>query len=47
MEASRTIHHELSRLIARQGRIGVAIDEFYGGMGAGHMAEIAIAEELA
>jgi alkylation response protein AidB-like acyl-CoA dehydrogenase len=47
MEASRTVSHELSRLIARQGWIGATIDEAYGGMGAGHLAKTIIIEELA
>lgn len=47
MEASRTVAHELSRLIARQGWIGVTIDTVYGGMGAGHLAKTVIIEELA
>lgn len=47
MEATRTVHHELSRLIARQGWIGVTIDRVYGGMGAGHLAKTITIEELA
>ncbi|WP_030597585.1 acyl-CoA dehydrogenase family protein [Streptomyces fulvoviolaceus] len=47
MEATRTVHHELSRLIARQGWIGVTIDRAYGGMGAGHLAKTITIEELA
>ncbi|GAA2424402.1 acyl-CoA dehydrogenase family protein [Streptomyces macrosporus] len=47
MEASRTVSHELSRLIARQGWIGVTIPVPYGGMGAGHLAKTIIIEELA
>ncbi|WP_406725743.1 acyl-CoA dehydrogenase family protein [Streptomyces sp. GD-15H] len=47
MEASRTVAHELSRLIARQGWIGVTIGKEYGGMGAGHLAKTIIIEELA
>jgi alkylation response protein AidB-like acyl-CoA dehydrogenase len=46
MEASRTVDHELSRLIARQGWIGATIDAEYGGMGAGHLAKSIIIEEL-
>ncbi|MGP3952449.1 acyl-CoA dehydrogenase family protein [Streptomyces sp. 7N604] len=46
MEASRTVSHELSRLIARQGWIGVTIDGAYGGMAAGHLAKTIIIEEL-
>jgi acyl-CoA dehydrogenase len=47
MESSRSVQHELSRLIARQGWIGVTIDSAYGGMGAGHVAKTVIIEELA
>ncbi|WP_369252068.1 acyl-CoA dehydrogenase family protein [Streptomyces sp. R41] len=47
MEASRTVAHEVSRLIAQQGWIGVTIDRTYGGMGAGHLAKTIIIEELA
>lgn len=47
MEASRTVSHDISRLIAQQGWIGVTIDEAYGGMGAGHLAKTVIIEELA
>src|SRR4051794_17047929 len=36
MEASRSVQHELSRMIARQGWIGVTISPDYGGMGLGH-----------
>ncbi|QSB05203.1 acyl-CoA dehydrogenase family protein [Natronoglycomyces albus] len=46
MEQSRSVHHELSRMIARQGWIGVTIDEEYGGMGMGHVAKTIIIEEL-
>ncbi|GAA3388371.1 acyl-CoA dehydrogenase family protein [Streptomyces roseoviridis] len=46
MEASRTVHHELSRLIARQGWLGATIGHEYGGMGAGHLAKTIIIEEL-
>ncbi|GAA0276691.1 acyl-CoA dehydrogenase family protein [Cryptosporangium japonicum] len=46
MEADRGVAHELSRLIARQGWIGAAIDSRYGGMGAGHVAKTIIIEEL-
>jgi alkylation response protein AidB-like acyl-CoA dehydrogenase len=46
MEASRTADHALSRLIARQGWIGVTIGPEYGGMGAGHLAKTIIIEEL-
>jgi alkylation response protein AidB-like acyl-CoA dehydrogenase len=47
MEESRTAAHELSRLIARQGWIGVTIDAEYGGMEAGHLAKTITIEELA
>jgi alkylation response protein AidB-like acyl-CoA dehydrogenase len=47
METSRTVAHELSGLIARQGWIGVTIAEEYGGMEAGHLAKTIIIEELA
>ncbi|MGW2770264.1 acyl-CoA dehydrogenase family protein [Streptomyces sp. NPDC001275] len=47
MEAAQTVAPELSRLIARQGWIGVTIDRAYGGMGAGHLAKTIIIEELA
>lgn len=47
MEASRAVQHDLSRLIARQGWIGVTIDRTYGGMGLGHVAKTIIIEELA
>ncbi|MFP8961701.1 acyl-CoA dehydrogenase family protein [Streptomyces nanhaiensis] len=47
MEASRAVSHELSRLIARQGWIGVTVPREYGGMGAGHLAKTIIIEELA
>ncbi|MFE7980194.1 acyl-CoA dehydrogenase family protein [Streptomyces shenzhenensis] len=47
MESSRTVAHELSGLIARQGWIGVTIGREYGGMGAGHLAKTIIIEELA
>ncbi|MFG3115868.1 acyl-CoA dehydrogenase family protein [Streptomyces sp. NPDC048197] len=46
MEASRTVCHDLSRRIARQGWIGVTIHRAYGGMGAGHVAKTLIIEEL-
>ncbi|MFD0856791.1 acyl-CoA dehydrogenase family protein [Actinomadura adrarensis] len=46
MEASRSVQHELARLIARQGWIGVTIDRRYGGMGQGHLAKTVIIEEL-
>ncbi|MFI1014879.1 acyl-CoA dehydrogenase family protein [Streptomyces sp. NPDC020965] len=46
MEASRSAHRELSRLIARQGWLGATIDRDHGGMGAGHLAKTIIIEEL-
>ncbi|MER6912270.1 acyl-CoA dehydrogenase family protein [Streptomyces sp. NPDC000594] len=46
MEASRSAHGELSRLIARQGWLGATIGRAYGGMGAGHLAKTIIIEEL-
>ncbi|MGW6454490.1 acyl-CoA dehydrogenase family protein [Streptomyces sp. NPDC055078] len=47
MEADRSVHHELSRLIARQGWLGATISRDHGGMGAGHLAKTIIIEELA
>lgn len=47
MEASRTVHPELSRRIARQGWIAATVDKAYGGMGAGHLAKTIVIEELA
>src|ERR1700704_3904957 len=44
MEATRSVQHELSRLIARQGWIGVTIGQEYGGMGLGHLAKTIIIE---
>lgn len=46
MEQSKAVHHELSKMIARQGWIGVTIDQKYGGMGLGHVAKTIIIEEL-
>ncbi|MEU3300006.1 acyl-CoA dehydrogenase family protein [Streptomyces sp. NPDC006678] len=46
MEAARTVHGELSRLIARQGWLGATIGKAHGGMGAGHLAKTIIIEEL-
>ncbi|PAZ09610.1 acyl-CoA dehydrogenase [Streptomyces sp. SA15] len=46
METSRAVAHDLSRLIARQGWIGVTIPKVYGGMEAGHLAKTIIIEEL-
>lgn len=46
MEASRSVHFELSRLIAQQGWLGVTIQPQYGGMGLGHLAKTIIIEEL-
>ncbi|WP_435157315.1 acyl-CoA dehydrogenase family protein [Amycolatopsis sacchari] len=47
LEASRSVHIGLSRLIARQGWIGVTIGPEYGGMGLGHLAKTIVIEELA
>ncbi|UNO43124.1 acyl-CoA dehydrogenase family protein [Streptomyces sp. MST-110588] len=46
MEASRSVCHDLSRLIALQGWIGATVHRSYGGMGAGHLAKTVIIEEL-
>jgi acyl-CoA dehydrogenase len=46
MEESRSVQYSLSRLIARQGWIGVTIGREYGGMGFGHLAKTIIIEEL-
>jgi alkylation response protein AidB-like acyl-CoA dehydrogenase len=46
MEAAKSVQHTLSRLIARQGWIGVTIGREYGGMGLGHLAKTIIIEEL-
>ncbi|WP_419999622.1 acyl-CoA dehydrogenase family protein [Streptomyces boninensis] len=46
MEAARAVQHDLSRLIARQGWIGVTIGREHGGMAAGHLAKTIIVEEL-
>ncbi|MEE1755213.1 acyl-CoA dehydrogenase family protein [Streptomyces sp. SP18CS02] len=46
MEAARSVHHELSRLIARQGWLGATIDREHGGMGVGHLGKTIIIEEL-
>jgi acyl-CoA dehydrogenase len=47
MESTKSVQHGLSRLIARQGWIGVTIGREYGGMGLGHLAKTIIIEELA
>jgi alkylation response protein AidB-like acyl-CoA dehydrogenase len=47
MESTKSVQHALSRLIARQGWIGVTIGREYGGMGLGHLAKTIIIEELA
>lgn len=47
MESSRAVHHEISRLIARQGWIGVTVRRQYGGLEMGHLAKTIIIEELA
>jgi alkylation response protein AidB-like acyl-CoA dehydrogenase len=46
MEESRSVQHDLSRLIAEQGWIGVTVSPKYGGMGMGHLAKTIIIEEL-
>lgn len=46
MEASREVQYELSRLIAKQGWIGVTIGGQYGGRAEGHVAKTVIIEEL-
>lgn len=46
MESSKEVQHELSRLIARQGWIGVTVGAEYGGMGLGHLAKTIVIEEL-
>lgn len=46
METARSVQQVLSRLIARQGWIGVTIGRQYGGMGMGHVAKTIIIEEL-
>ncbi|MGY3676601.1 acyl-CoA dehydrogenase family protein [Streptomyces sp. TE33382] len=46
MEESRSVEHDLPRLIAGQGWIGVAVSRRFGGMGAGHVAKTVIVEEL-
>ncbi|UYQ60047.1 acyl-CoA dehydrogenase family protein [Streptomyces peucetius] len=47
MERTGEIETELASAIARQGWIGVTVDQAYGGMGAGHRAKTIIIEELA
>lgn len=46
METARSVHHELSRLIARQGWLGATIGTDLGGMGVGHLGKTIIIEEL-
>ncbi|CAL9314236.1 MULTISPECIES: acyl-CoA dehydrogenase family protein [unclassified Streptomyces] len=46
MEAARSVHYELSRLIARQGWLGATIGRDHGGMGVGHLGKTIIIEEL-
>lgn len=46
MEATRSVHRDLSRLVARQGWLGATISKDHGGMGAGHLAKTIIIEEL-
>ncbi|KAF9132128.1 Leucine dehydrogenase [Mortierella sp. 14UC] len=47
MEENKAVHHELSRMIAQQGWLGVTVDQKYGGMGLGHLGKTVIIEELA
>jgi alkylation response protein AidB-like acyl-CoA dehydrogenase len=46
MEAGRSVHRDLSRLIARQGWLGATISKDHGGMEVGHLAKTIIIEEL-
>ncbi|MCH7230608.1 acyl-CoA dehydrogenase family protein [Glycomyces sp. L485] len=46
MENKKAVHRRLSRMIARQGWIGVTVGREYGGMGMGHLAKTIIIEEL-
>lgn len=46
MEGSRSVHHGLSRLIAKQGWIGITVGPEYGGMCLGHLAKTIAIEEL-
>jgi acyl-CoA dehydrogenase len=46
MDASGAVDHELARLIAAHGWIGVTIPAGYGGMDAGHAAKTVIIHEL-
>ncbi|GAB3225004.1 acyl-CoA dehydrogenase family protein [Glycomyces halotolerans] len=46
MEATQSVHHRLSRMIARQGWLGVTVPREYGGMEMGHLAKTIIIEEL-
>ncbi|ATW52989.1 acyl-CoA dehydrogenase family protein [Streptomyces peucetius] len=46
MEAARSVHRELSRLVARQGWLGATISSDYGGTALGHLAKTIIIEEL-
>lgn len=46
MEESRSVHRELSKLVASQGWIGVTVGRQYGGMGMGHTAKTVVIEEL-
>ncbi len=45
MERTRDVQHDLSKLIARQGWLGVTIGSRYGGMAMGHVAKTIIIEE--
>ncbi|MEU6405290.1 acyl-CoA dehydrogenase family protein [Streptomyces sp. NPDC046985] len=46
MERTGAVETDLAAAVARQGWIGVTVDEAYGGMGAGHLAKTLIIEEL-
>lgn len=46
MEAARSVDHDLSRLIASQGWIGITIGEEFGGLGLGHLAKTIVIEEI-
>ena len=46
LESSPEVHYGLSRMIAKQGWIGVTVGSEYGGMGLGHLAKTIVIEEL-
>ena len=46
MDRTGEVHHELAKMIAQQGWIGVTISPEFDGMGAGHLAKTIILEEL-